>query len=216
VVSGASGHELGDFARGEQLWLTREASGQHDLGKVFHDFHAIKSSEEIRPAGNRAMIGKEKSVVMRNERFKDGAEIGGAGRGVTHQRNLPEADNDFGKQRLIKALASGGEAGGGGGMGVANRVNIWPHLVEEQMHARFGGNLAIAAEMTTLHIHDDEIAGSHHALVEASGGGKNVIGIEANGQVPFAGNDVAALIEPATNETNVAAMLLFRTIAKLC
>jgi hypothetical protein len=99
---------------------------------------------------------------------------------------------------------------------VTNRVHIRPHLVKQKVHASFGGDLAIAAEMTAFHIHDDEITWSHHALVEARGGGQNMIGVESDGEVSFARNDMAAFIEPPTHQTNVAAMLLFRTITNLC
>ncbi len=83
------------------------------------------------------------------------------------------------------------------------------------MHAGFGRNLTIAVKVTAVEVHDDKVAGTHHALIEASGSGEDAIGIEANGEVSFAGNDVAAFVEPAADKADIAAMLLFGTRGKL-
>jgi hypothetical protein len=182
---------------------------------MFHNFHAIEGREEIRTAGDRAVIGEEKCVVVRNVGFEDGAEIGSAGRGVSNEWNFSEANNDFRKEGLIESLASGGEPGGGCRMGVTDRLDIGTHLVKEEMHASLGGDFAIATKVTALHIHDDKIIRSHGALVEASGSGEDAVGIEADGEIPLPGNDVAALVQPATYEANITAVLLLGARSKV-
>jgi hypothetical protein len=166
---------------------------------MLHDFHAVKGSEEIRATGNRTVIGEEKRVVVRNVRLEDGAEIDCAGSGVSHKRDFAEAHNDFGKKRLIESPAGSGESGGGGRMSVADGLDVGTHAIEEEVHSRFRGNLTIAVKLTALHVHDDEVFGSHRALVKASRSGKDAIGIEADGEIPFRGDNVAAFVHPAAN-----------------
>jgi hypothetical protein len=161
------------------------------------------------------VIGKKKSVVVRNERFEHDTEIGSSGGSVADEGNLPEADHDFGKERLIESLSGRGESGGCGRMSVANCVDIRTHLVEEKMHAGLGRNFAITVKEPATEVHDNEIAGIHHALVEASGSGEDAIGVEADREIPFSGNDVAPFIEPATNEADIAAMLFFGARSKV-
>jgi hypothetical protein len=211
VIAGSSGHKLGDFARGEQLGFTGEASGKSDLREVLDGLQAEEGGDEIRAASNRAVIGKEERVVVRHIRFKDGAEIGSAGSGVADERNFAEADHDFRKKRLVEPLTSGGESGGRGRMSVANGLNVGAHAIEEEVHSRFGGDLAVTLEVASLHIHDDEILGRHHALVEASGSGEDAVSVEANGNISFAGDDMAAFIHPAADHADVATVLFFRT-----
>jgi hypothetical protein len=79
-------------------------------------------------------------------------------------------------------------------MRMADRVNIGTHLIEKQVHAGFRGDFPVALQVTALHVHDNEVARRHHALIQASGSGEDALCIEANGQVAFAGNDVAAFI----------------------
>ncbi len=112
-------------------WPARRRS-ERDLGEMLDDFHAVKSGEKIGTAGDRAMIGKKKSVVVRDVRFQDGAEIGCAGSGVADERNFAEADNDFREERLIESLAGSGESGGSGRMSVTNSMDIRAHLVERE------------------------------------------------------------------------------------
>jgi hypothetical protein len=182
---------------------------------VLDDFHAVKSGEEIGTACHRTVIGKKKSVVVRNERFEHDTEIGSSGGSVADEGNLPEADHDFGKERLIESLSGRGESGGCGRMSMANCVDIRTHLVEEKMHAGLGRNFAITVKEPATEVHDNEVAGIHHALVEASGSGEDAIGVEADREIPFSGNDVAPFIEPATNEADIAAMLFFGARSKV-
>jgi hypothetical protein len=161
------------------------------------------------------MICQEQRVVVRNVGFKDGAEIWCAGSGVTHKGNFAETDNDFGKKGLVEALASSGETGGGGRMGVADGLDIGAHLIEEEVHAGFGRYFAIAIEEVAFHVHDYEITGRHQTLVKASGGGEDTIGVKTDGEVTFRSDNVAAFVEPATNEANIMAVLLFRARGKI-
>ena len=215
VISGASGHELGDFPGGEKLRLAGEAGGQHDFGEMLDDFDAVKSDKEIRTAGNHTMIGEEKGIVVRNVGLEDSAEIRSAGRGVSNERNFAEGHNNFGEEGLIESLSSGGESSGGGRMSVTDGVYIRTHLIEEEMHAGFGRNFAITTKVTAFQVHNDEVVRSHHALVEAGGSRKDAIGIEADGEIPFGGDDVAALVHPATYEADITAVLLFRARSEI-
>ena len=194
MVARASGHELCDLTGREELRLAGEAGSERDFGEVLNDLHAVKSGEEIGATSDRTVIGEEKCVVVGDVRFENGAEIGGAWSGITHKRNFAEADDDFGKEGLIEPLASSRESGCGGRVRVANGLDIRTHLIKEEVHARFRGNTAIATKVTALHIHEDEVVGGHHSFVEASGSGEDAIGIEAEGEIPFAGDDVAAFV----------------------
>jgi hypothetical protein len=92
-------------------------------------------------------------------------------------------------------------------MSVTNSLNILAHLIKEKMHASFGGNLAIAMKVATIQIHDDEVAGGHHAFVQARGSGENPIVIETNGEIALPGNNVATLVEPAAHKANIMTVL---------
>jgi hypothetical protein len=174
---------------------------------MLDDFHAVKSGEEIGTASNRTVIGEEKSVVVGDVGFEDGAEVGGAGSGVTHQRNFAEANDDLGKEGLIESLPGGSESRSCGRVRVADRLDVRAHLIEEEVHAGLRRNLAVTAKETAFHVHHNKVVGRHHALVEASGGGEDAIGIEADGKIPFPRDDVAAFVQPASYKTNVAAVL---------
>lgn len=209
LIAGASGHELGDFASGKELGLTGKPGSEGDLGEMLDDLHTIKSGEKIGSASDRAVIGKKQRIVMRDVRLEDGAEIRSARGSVADERNLAETDDNFRKECLIETLAGGREAGSRGRMSVANGLDIGAHAVEEEMHARLRRNLAVAVKVTSLEVHDDEIAGSQHALIQASGSGEDAVGIQADRKIPLGGDDMAALVKPATDKTDVVAVLLF-------
>jgi hypothetical protein len=209
VVARASGHKLGDFAIGEELRFAGEPGVESDFGEVLQSLHTEESSEQIRAAGDSSVIGQEQGVIVRNIRFKDGAQVRRAGSGVTNERDFSERDNNFGKKSLIQALARGRKTRGHRGMSMTDGLNVRAHAIEEEVHTGLGGDSAIALEVVAFHIHDDEIFGRHHALADASGGGKNALGIEAKRNISLTGNNVAALIHPAADETNVPTVLFF-------
>src|SRR5580700_12266894 len=86
-VSRSRGHQLGDFAAGEKDGPAGQLRGENDLGKMLDGFHAEEGCQKIRPAGDRAVISQEQSVVVRDEGFDRGAEFGRSGSGIAHQRN---------------------------------------------------------------------------------------------------------------------------------
>jgi hypothetical protein len=75
------------------------------------------------------------------------------------------------------------------------------------MHTRFGRNHAVAVKMTPVQIHDDQVAGRHHAFVEARRSRKDAMGVETDREIALPGDDVAAFIQPAPDETNILAVL---------
>src|SRR5215469_1020701 len=211
VIPGASRHQLGDLARREQLRLARQARGKRDLRKVFHGFQSEESRQQIRAAGDDAVVGKQKRIVVWDIRLKDRAEVRRARGGVADKRNLPEAHHDFRKKRLVKPLASGSESGSRRWMGMANGLNVRAHAIKQKVHAGFRRSLSLALQLAPFHVHDDKIIGIHHAFVEAGRSGQDAVAIEANRNISLARHDVAALVHPAANHANVAAVLFFRS-----
>jgi len=209
LITSSRGHELGDFACGEELRLTGMMRRQSDFREMLDDLHAEESSKKIGAAGDRAVISEKQSVVMRNIRFEDRAEIWGAGRGVTDQRNFAKRNDDFGEERLIESQAGSSETRSGGRMRVANRLNIGSHAIEEKMHAGFRRDLTMAVKVTALEVHDNEVIGIHHAFVDTGGSSENALGIETHGEIAFGRNNVAALVKPAANTADVQTMLFF-------
>ena len=209
LIACASGHELSDFAGREKLRFASEARAKSNLGEVLDDFHAVEGGEEIGAAGNRAVIGEEERVVVRDVRFKHGTKIGRAGRGVTHEGNFAETDHHFGKERLVQSLTGSGEARSGWRMRVTDGLNVRAHAIEQQMHAGFGGDLPMAVEVAAFEVHNDEVIRIHHALVEAGGRGEDALGIQTHGEIAFGGNNVSAFVEPASYAANVEAVLFF-------
>jgi hypothetical protein len=191
------------------LRLTGETRVESDFGEMLDDIHAVEGSEQVGAAGDGAVVGKEHGVVMGNVGFEDGAEIGSAGSRVTNKRNFAEANDNFGQQSLVEPLTGGRESGGRGRMSVANGVDVGTHAIEEDVHANFGRGFAFTLEVAAFEIDDDKIGGRHHAFVQASGSGEYAVGVKANREITFRGDDVAAFVEPATDLADVAAVLLF-------
>ena len=75
--------------------------------------------------------------------------------------------------------------------------------------ADFGRNFAARRRWRPSRSVIDQIFRRHHAFVHAGGSGENAVVVETDGEVAFAGDNVAALVHPASRDTNVAAMLLF-------
>jgi hypothetical protein len=61
--------------------------------------------------------------------------------------------------------------------------------------------------MTPVQIHDDQVAGRHHAFVEARRSGKDAVGVETDREIALSGNDVATFVQPAPDEADILAVL---------
>ena len=171
--------------------------------------HAEKGGEEIRAAGHHAVIGHEDGVVVGNVGLEGGGQLAGAGRAVARQRHLSQSHHHFREQGLIEGAAGGRKTRGGRGMGVADGLHVGAQAVNEQMHGQLGGNLPRAAQRMSLGIGDDQIVGREHAFVHARGRGQDAPGVEAHGEIAFAGDDEAAVVHPAADGADVVAVLFF-------
>src|SRR5712691_3220290 len=74
-ISGASRHELGDFAAGKQRRLTGHFRSQRDFRAVLNGLHSKEGGKQIRAAGYGAMVGKKERVVVRHKRFDSIAQL---------------------------------------------------------------------------------------------------------------------------------------------
>ena len=77
------------------------------------------------------------------------------------------------------------------------------------MHRQFGGDLAIAGELTPMHIGDHQILRREHPLIHAGRSRENAAVIESHRNVSFTGDDMSSLVHPASGNTDLATMLLF-------
>jgi hypothetical protein len=77
------------------------------------------------------------------------------------------------------------------------------------MHRHFGGKFAIAGELTPVQIGDHQILRREHPFVHARRSGENAAVIQPHRNVSFTGDDVSALVHPASGDTDLAAVLLF-------
>jgi hypothetical protein len=59
-----------------------------------------------------------------------------------------------------------------------------------------------------LKIRDDQIVGGHHAFADAGGRGENTARVEAKRDVAVGGGDVTAVVNPATDGADVAAVFV--------
>jgi hypothetical protein len=75
------------------------------------------------------------------------------------------------------------------------------------MHASLGGNLPLSLKKAPLHIHDHQLVRSHHALIKASGSGKDALGVEADRKIAFASDDMTSFVKPAAHLADVLAVL---------
>src|SRR6266702_4451960 len=180
-ISGASRHELGDFAAGKQS----------------------------RAAGYGAMVGKKERVVVRHKRFDSIAQLLSSRRGILHQGNLSKSHDDFGKQGMIQRASRDRKSGGGGRMAVADSHHIRPHTVEEEMHGQFGGKFAVSGELPAEQIGDDQIVGRELSFIHASRSGENTAVSQPNGNVSFASDDVSAFVHPSSSNADLETVLFF-------
>ncbi len=94
-------------------------------------------------------------------------------------------------------------------MAMADSHHIRPHAVKQEMHGEFGRKFSITGKLPAVQIGDDQILGRQHPFIHASRGGENAAVIQAHGNVSFAGDNMPALVHPASGDTNFAAVLLF-------
>ena len=92
---------------------------------------------------------------------------------------------------------------------MADSHDIRSHAIKQKMHRQFGRKLAIARQLPAVQISHNQLLGSKHALVHAGGSGKDAAVVQPYGNVPFAGDDVPALVHPASGNADFAAVLLF-------
>jgi hypothetical protein len=77
------------------------------------------------------------------------------------------------------------------------------------MHGEFGRKFSIPGKLPAVQVGDNQILGREHPFIHAGRSGENAAVIQADGNVSFAGNDMPALVHPASGNTNFAAVLLF-------
>src|SRR5580704_4305913 len=70
MVTSPRGHQLGDFASGEELRLTSQTRRQHNFSEMLESFHAKKSGEEVGAASDGAMIGEKQRIIVRHVGFE--------------------------------------------------------------------------------------------------------------------------------------------------
>ena len=83
-----------------------------------------------------------------------------------------------------------------------------PAAVNQEMHAELGAGITTAAQLVALEIGDDEIVGRHHAFADAGGRGENATRVEAKRDVAVGGGNVAAVVNPAADGADVAAVFV--------
>ena len=93
-------------------------------------------------------------------------------------------------------------------MRVADGIDVRAAAVNQKMHAEFGAGIAAAAQFLALEIGDDEIVGRHHAFADAGGRSENAARVEAHGDVAVGGGDVTAVVNPAADGADVAAVFV--------
>jgi len=78
-----------------------------------------------------------------------------------------------------------------------------------QGHPPTATGFAVAGELTPVQIGDHQILGREHPFIHARRSGENAAVIEPHGNVSFAGDNVSALVHPASRDTDLVAVLLF-------
>jgi hypothetical protein len=93
-------------------------------------------------------------------------------------------------------------------MSVANRVNIRPHAIKQEMHGQLGGRFSVPRDMPPFGIDGDQIVWREHPLVHARGSSEYPLFVETHREIAFACHDVLALIHPPPRDAKVQTVLV--------
>ena len=132
-----------------------------------------KRREQIGAAGYDPVIGQQDRVVILHQRLQRVGKLRRAGRAISRHGNASKRNNEFAQQRLVERKSRGSVSGGNRRMRVANRVNVGPATVNQQMHRQLRGGFTASGKFPALEVGDDQIIGRHQAFADARGRSQN-------------------------------------------
>ena len=177
---------------------------------MLHGLHLEKRLVDVFAITHRAVVAHHDGVVLGNIGQHGLGERGGAGQAVLGQRHAAQSDDHFRKQRQVKGLAGGGEAGRHRRVRVYNRADIRPQAVNRGVHGDLRSALFAPFNLLALHVDDNQVVDVQHALAHAGRGGQNAVLIQPNRDIAVVGGDPTFLIHQAADLDDVLPILFLR------
>ena len=119
----------------------------------------------------------------------------GGGHGKGGHRHLPQAAHRLGEIGLLQWRAPDGEGGGHGGMGVDHRPGVGPLPIDQQVHGRLGGRVALPGVHPALQIAHHQHVRLQAAFAHPGGGDEDAVLPQAERQVAVVAHHIAPLVE---------------------
>jgi hypothetical protein len=92
-------------------------------------------------------------------------------------------------------------------MGVNNATNVGTQAINQQVHADFAGDAALAGEALAVHVNDDHVGSPHTTFADAGRGDKQAFFVEADGQIAVGSRDKTVLVQQSSELHNLETML---------
>jgi hypothetical protein len=94
-------------------------------------------------------------------------------------------------------------------MRVHDPLHVRAQPVDQQVHGKFAGHIAITSEPAALRIDHDHIGRTQHTFAHAGGSNHDAVVVKTCREIPIGGGDVAALVKHLAEENHFASILAF-------
>ena len=158
--------EIGDGVSRHRLDAADGLGGPACPRIGFDDLETVIGLEHRGAAGDRAVVLKEESIVVRHEGRDRLGELRAGRAAIGHQRDVADGGDELGEDVLRQLAPGGGIGGAEDRVAVRDAVDPRPLLVEFEVHEALGGGPAVAFDDLAVEIDADEDVGRHLALVE--------------------------------------------------
>src|SRR6185437_709360 len=136
-------------------------------------------------------------------------DIFGAGSCVLREWDEAGGHHDLGTDGLIERLATSGEGGCDGRVGVDDSLHIRTGAVDSKMHADLAGDFAQAGELVAVQIDDDHVGGLQERLAAAGRGRQDAFAIETHGEIACCCGSVADAMHRLSDAGELLAEIRF-------
>src|SRR5580704_7134856 len=182
---------------------------QSDLGKVLDRLHLhIRVMERVR-VSNHSMVRHEDGIVLWDKWLERIRKFRRPWSTVLRQRDGAQTDNDLADQRLVERKSGGSKASRSGGMRMHDPLHVRAQPVDQQVHGKLAGHVAITGEPAALQIDHDHIGRAQHAFAHARGSDHDAVIVKSCREIPVGSGDVTALVQHLPEEDHFASILAF-------
>jgi hypothetical protein len=88
-------------------------------------------------------------------------------------------------------------------------AHVWPHTVNQQVHADLARNIPASRQLAPLEIDNDQVRRPHHALAHGCGSNQYSSGVEPNRKIPIHPSYKTAPVQHAAETYNFVSVFAF-------